>query len=96
MIFQDIGNVYFIVILEKFNPHVNADIIRDILLEGIKPLFQYNPHTRVNLTTGRMILRPAGGSHAAQDMFEDQSWKIRGIGSWNVLRWCIRQLQASQ
>ena len=50
----------------------------------------------MNLTTGRMLPRPAGGSYAAQDMFEDQLWKTKGIGSWNVLRWCIRQLQVSQ
>ncbi|KAF8332696.1 uncharacterized protein EI90DRAFT_2971481 [Cantharellus anzutake] len=80
--------------LERFKPYVNSDIVREVLLEGIKPLFQYNPHNRVNLSTGRILPRPAGGLSATQDMFEDQQWKTKGIGSWNVLRWCIRQLPA--
>ncbi|KAF9520981.1 hypothetical protein BS47DRAFT_1335069 [Hydnum rufescens UP504] len=68
-------------------------ILKDILEYDIKPLFLANAHPRVNLDSGRKLFRIAGGPAAAQDMYEDQLWKRRGLGCWNVIRWSVIHMQ---
>ncbi|KDQ20846.1 hypothetical protein BOTBODRAFT_124701 [Botryobasidium botryosum FD-172 SS1] len=76
--------------------HVTADeqraMVKVTLESGIKPLFIGNIHPVINPETGRKLPRAAGGAGAAQDFYEDQLWKQRGIGCWNTIRWCIQHL----
>ena len=70
-------------------------ILKDVLEYDIKPLFLASAHPRVNLDSGRKLPRTAGGSAAAQDMYEDQLWKRPGLGCWNVIKWCVSQLEVN-
>ncbi|KZP00296.1 hypothetical protein CALVIDRAFT_510353 [Calocera viscosa TUFC12733] len=63
-----------------------------VLKEHIKPLFQATPHPQINLDSGRKLPHQAGGNAAAQDFYEDQTWKTKGLGCWNVLTWCVEHM----
>ncbi|KZT60838.1 hypothetical protein CALCODRAFT_480483 [Calocera cornea HHB12733] len=76
---------------ERYGP-APVSLIELVLKEHIKPLFQATPHPQVNLDSGRKLPHQAGGNSAAQDFYEDQVWKRKGIGCWNTLWWCVEHL----
>ncbi|KDQ65047.1 hypothetical protein JAAARDRAFT_685072 [Jaapia argillacea MUCL 33604] len=67
--------------------------LEHLLTNRIKPIFRSNPHPSLNPSTGRRLPRPTGGPLAAQDYYEDQTWKNHP-GAANLTMWCIRHLQA--
>ena len=67
-------------------------IIEYILQYFIKPVFLANPHPSLNLSTGRKLLRMAGGPMATQDYYEAQTWKCHP-GVPNILSWCVRNVK---
>ncbi|KIY45969.1 hypothetical protein FISHEDRAFT_48262 [Fistulina hepatica ATCC 64428] len=70
-----------------------VDAVTHILVHIIKPLFQSNPHPRLN-AGGRSLPRVAGGADAVQDVFECQKWKTHP-GVSNVLLWCVEHIDDS-
>ena len=78
-------------ILAAYND-ADFSLLEYILTQKIKPIFQGTPHPDVNLSTGRKMPRPAGGSAAFHDHFERQVWKER-LGIVETLSWCVRHTQ---
>lgn len=68
------------------------DLFRNVLELDVKPLFLTSAHPRLNLETGRRLVRSAGGDAAKQDFFQDQTWKREGQGCWNAIRWCVQHM----
>ena len=61
------------------------------ILHNIRETFQSNPHPSINLSTGRKLQRPAGGSTASQDFYEGQEWKNHP-GICFVILWCVEHI----
>lgn len=72
-------------------PSSPRQVIEVVLKQHVKPLFLATPHPSVNLETGRKLPRPAGGTTAIHDQFDDQVWKTHP-GTENIVSWCIRNL----
>ncbi|KAL5527207.1 hypothetical protein ACEPAG_5998 [Sanghuangporus baumii] len=68
---------------------INIELVKSVLENHVKPLFLTNPHPQLNLSTGRALHRSAGGSMAAQDYYDEQTWKNHP-GLANMISWCIR------
>ena len=69
----------------------SVELIRSILEDYVKPIFLANPHPQVNLNTGRILPKLAGGSLASIDYYQEQNWKGQP-GVTNVVSWCIRHI----
>ncbi|PAV20807.1 atp :trna-specific trna nucleotidyltransferase [Pyrrhoderma noxium] len=69
----------------------SIELIRSILEDYVKPIFLANPHPQVNLNTGRILPKLAGGSLASIDYYQEQNWKGQP-GVANVVSWCIRHI----
>ncbi|KAL5488230.1 hypothetical protein ACEPAI_6338 [Sanghuangporus weigelae] len=76
-------------ILDSTDIHI--ELVRSVLENHVKPLFLTNPHPQLNLSTGRALHRSAGGSMAAQDYYDEQTWKSHP-GLANVISWCIQRI----
>jgi hypothetical protein len=63
-----------------------------ILTHHIKPIFKFNPHPNLNLSTGRKLPESAGGSMGTLDYYEGQVWKSHP-GAPNLVSWCVRNIQ---
>lgn len=69
------------------------DIVRCILLDHIKPLFQQTPHKRIHPDTGRKLSRQRGGEQFG-DSWVEELWKGKtdegeqagAVGCWRVLQ----------
>jgi len=66
-------------------------LVRYILSQKLKPIFQSNPNPLLNVSTGRRLPRVAGGLMATQDFYDDQTWKS-SPGISNLVSWCVRHL----
>lgn len=75
-------------------PPASQAIIAEVLSNHIKPLFQTNPHPRLNTTSGRALHREAGGPLGAHDFYEGQTWKAHP-GAADVISWCVRHCQVT-
>ncbi|KAL4075627.1 hypothetical protein J3A83DRAFT_4369827 [Scleroderma citrinum] len=65
-------------------------LVKDILDNGVKPLFSATPHPRLHTGTARVLAHPAD----SQDPFHHQPWKDHP-GLDEVIRWCILNTQPS-
>ncbi|KAG6867752.1 hypothetical protein C0993_011632 [Termitomyces sp. T159_Od127] len=75
-------------ILQQFDPP--QSLLTYILNGHVKPLFQLNPHPKLN-ASGRKLPRPAGGPMATHDFYDDQMWKT-APGVANLVLWCVRHI----
>ncbi|KIJ56772.1 hypothetical protein M422DRAFT_62703 [Sphaerobolus stellatus SS14] len=74
-------------------PAPTLDVITSVLTYHVKPCFIKNPHSRINVESGRKLHRAAGGSAGVTDFYEDQEWKnYPWIG--HILHWCIKHLNS--
>ncbi|KAG6861494.1 hypothetical protein C0995_015921 [Termitomyces sp. Mi166 len=64
----------------------SQSLLTEILNHNVKPLFQSNPHPKLN-ASGRKLPRPAGGLMATHDFYDDQTWKT-APGVANLVSWC--------
>ncbi|KAJ3571675.1 hypothetical protein NP233_g3604 [Leucocoprinus birnbaumii] len=69
----------------------NTALLRQVLVKNLKPIFSANPHPYLNTTTGKRLVRPAGGPGATQDYYDEQTWKTYP-GIWNVLAWVVKNI----
>ncbi|KAJ8086083.1 hypothetical protein PM082_004902 [Marasmius tenuissimus] len=68
-------------------------VLMEVLSQHVKPIFKTNPHPLLNMSTGRKLLRPAGGPMASQDFFETQTWKDDPAAP-ELVSWCVRHIKA--
>ncbi|KAI0922004.1 hypothetical protein AcW1_004169 [Taiwanofungus camphoratus] len=71
-----------------------VSLLEHVLTFHVKSVFQSNPHPSINLSTGRILARSAGGPLASLDHLEGQTWKTRP-GSANIVSWCVRHLEVA-
>ncbi|KAF8708166.1 Tti2 family, partial [Rhizoctonia solani] len=64
---------------------VDRAVATRVLNDYIKPLFQASVHPGVHLDTGRM----KHNAISVQSMYDEQPWKVKGSGSWNILVWVL-------
>ncbi|KDN49990.1 hypothetical protein RSAG8_01326, partial [Rhizoctonia solani AG-8 WAC10335] len=62
-----------------------------VLNDHVKPLFQVSVHPGVHLDTGRI----KHNSISIQNMYDEQPWKINGVGCWNILTWVLLNLDSN-
>jgi hypothetical protein len=78
------------------------ELVRSILLDYLKPLFQQTPHKNIHPETGRRLDRQRGGDQFS-DIWVEQLWKGKteqgeaagAIGCWNVLEYALSLLEVS-
>ncbi|KAG8770990.1 hypothetical protein FRC12_003926 [Ceratobasidium sp. 428] len=75
--------------LDMLGP-LDGPLASQILLEYLKPVFQSAIHPGVRQDTGRVKQRPLD----LQNMYDEQPWKTRGVGSWNVLTWVLLHIES--
>ena len=63
-------------------------LVKDVLTNGVRPLFIATPHPRLHTETARVLARPAD----SQDPFHHQPWKDYPDLD-EVVRWCILNTQ---
>ncbi|KAF9653060.1 hypothetical protein BDM02DRAFT_3108178 [Thelephora ganbajun] len=72
----------------------NVPLITQVLFSQVRPVFQSHAHPKVNLSTGRVLSRVAGGPLASQDLYTSQSWKESHPGISNVLLWVVARIKS--
>jgi hypothetical protein len=82
-------------ILALYYGEPSATLLDTILTHHVKPIFKFNPHPSLNLSTGRKLPATAGGPMGMQDYYEGQVWK-RHPGAPNLVSWCVRNIQVRQ
>ena len=76
--------------LAQLHP-LQPEVCHIVLSKHVKPRFARNPHPDLNLSTGRRLARPIGGTTATMDMYEEQPWKEHLTVPALVL-WCTENL----
>ncbi|KAG9126968.1 hypothetical protein FRC07_001186 [Ceratobasidium sp. 392] len=74
--------------LDMLGP-LDRPIASQILVEHLKPIFQSAAHPGVRQDTGRVKQNPLD----LQNMYDEQPWKTRGVGSWNILAWVLSHVE---
>lgn len=82
-------------ILIHCSPCPSTLLIRSILTNKVKLIFQNNPNPRLDVSTGRTLRRPAGGIAASHDFYDDQIWKS-SPGISRLICWCIKHLKREE
>ncbi|KAF9076660.1 hypothetical protein BDP27DRAFT_1284592 [Rhodocollybia butyracea] len=69
------------------------ELMVQLLETNINNLFRSSPHPSLNISTGRKLDRPAGGSMGGIDFYEAQAWK-KYPQAFNIMFWCLCHIQA--
>ncbi|CUA76864.1 hypothetical protein RSOLAG22IIIB_02341 [Rhizoctonia solani] len=70
---------------------LDKTIAARVLNDHVKPLFQVSVHPGIHLDTGRV----KHDAISIQNMYDEQPWKIKGAGCWNILVWVLSNMDSS-